>query len=436
MELNGKSHLVRVAIVLYIVAFAVPPQSSAYSVLTHQAIIDFAWDDSIRPLLLSRFPNTTEEQLLVAHAYAYGGCAIQDMGYYPFGKTFFSDLTHYVRSGDFVASLFRNARDVNELAFAAGALSHYVGDSFGHSIAVNHATAIDFPKLQHRYGDVVTYEDDPHAHVRTEFGFDIEQVSKRRFAPHAYLQYVGLRVPRRLLEKAFFETYGLSLHDMLGNERPAIRGYRSAVRSFIPFFARGEVVLHRNQFLADVSSPDYETYAKELAHADFRKLWSNAYRGPGFQGHLAAFIIRIVPKIGPAALLGIKVPRPETQQLYIHSINQTIARLRKRLNDAQTAALDQFALADRDLDTGAKVRPGGYARTDQTYAKLLHQVVARPQMTIPRGLREDVLAYYADPNAPITTKRDKHKWAQVQEELEKFKAMRAGTKLVIPREED
>ena len=251
---------------------------------THEAIVDFAWDDSIRPLLLKQYPNTTEAQLKVAHAYAYGGCAIQDMGYYPFGKTFFSDLTHYVRSGDFVASLFRNAHNVNELAFAAGALSHYVGDSFGHSIAVNHATAIAFPNLEQRYGKTVTYEDSPHAHVRTEFGFDIEQAAKHRFAPHAYRESIGLLVPRQLMEKAFFETYGLSLHDMLGEERPAMRGYRSAVRSFIPFFGRGEVVLHRRQFLQDEPSPDFTIYSAEFEKASFRKYYANAYRRPGFLG--------------------------------------------------------------------------------------------------------------------------------------------------------
>jgi hypothetical protein len=426
----------RLIVILCVLPLILSDRASGYSVLTHEAIVDLAWEDSIRPLLLSRFPNTTEGQLRVAHAYAYGGCAIQDIGYYPFGKTFFSDLTHYVRSGDFVAALFRNARDVNELAFAAGALSHYVGDSFGHSVAVNRATAFEFPKLKERYGDVVTYEDNPHAHVRTEFGFDIEQASKRRFAPDSYLKHIGLTAPRRLLEKAFFETYGLSLHDMLGQERPAIRGYRSAVRSFIPFFARGEVVLHRNQFKEEARTREFEIFEKEVSRQEFRREWANAYSGPGFRGYLAAVIIRVVPKIGPAALLGIKIPQSETQQMYMRSVNETLSHFRRRVLQVQTEAPQQFGLADRDLDTGAKVKPGSYRRTDATYAKLLHQVVSRPQMEIPLGLRQDVLAYYADPKAPISTKKDARAWAQVQEELEKFKTMHAGTKLVVPHEED
>ena len=69
----------------------------AYSVLTHEEIIDLVWTDEIRPLLLQRFPGLTEEQITEAHAYAYGGAVIQDLGYYPFGSTEFSDLVHYDR---------------------------------------------------------------------------------------------------------------------------------------------------------------------------------------------------------------------------------------------------------------------------------------------------------------------------------------------------
>ena len=115
-----------------LVAFLLlPPQAGAYSVLTHEQLIDLSWDASIVPLLKSRYPNLTAVQIEQARAYAYGGCVIQDIGYYPFGDPFFSDLTHYVRSGDFVVNLFRNATDANELAFAVGALSHYIGDTVG-----------------------------------------------------------------------------------------------------------------------------------------------------------------------------------------------------------------------------------------------------------------------------------------------------------------
>src|SRR5690349_4310448 len=94
-----------------------PPRAQAYSVLAHEAIVDGAWESGIVPLLKQRYPRTTADELLAARAYAYGGTIIQDLGYFPFGSHFFTDLLHYVRSGDFVESLLRDAKDVNELAF-------------------------------------------------------------------------------------------------------------------------------------------------------------------------------------------------------------------------------------------------------------------------------------------------------------------------------
>jgi hypothetical protein len=118
-------------------ATSLPPDCSGYGVLTHEAVIDAAWKDSIAPLLLQRFPAATPKELLQAHAYVYGGAIIQDMGYYPFGSEFFSELTHYVRSGDFVIALIEESKDLNEYAFALGALAHYAADTSGHPLATN-----------------------------------------------------------------------------------------------------------------------------------------------------------------------------------------------------------------------------------------------------------------------------------------------------------
>src|SRR5215472_5977055 len=188
----------------------------AYSVLTHEELVDLAWNDSIRPLLLAKFPKATEAQLIEAHSYAYGGSAVQDMGYYPFGKPFFSNLTHYVRTGDFVAWMLQNARSIDEYAFAIGALSHYLGDSIGHSEAVNPETAIEFPKLEKKYGDKVTYGESPHEHIRTEFAFDVDELRDEAFAPPAYLEFIGFKVPRKFLERAFVATYGFEIREALG----------------------------------------------------------------------------------------------------------------------------------------------------------------------------------------------------------------------------
>ena len=419
------------ALVTMIVLFcAAPRKCLGHSVLTHEAIIDLAWNGSIRPLLLSRYPGTTEDQLTIAHAYAYGGCAIQDAGYYPFGQQFFSDLAHYVRTGDFVLSLLRNARDVDEYAFALGASSHYVGDSIGHADAINPATAIEYPKLARKYGPIVTYQDDRHAFVATEFSFDVDQISDRRFAPDAYLRFIGLKVPRALLERAFLETYGLELTTVLGKAtRTAIRSYRGSIRSFIPVFAKAEVVIHGSDFPEAV--PTHPSMRSSIG-------WNmphTFHTGPtrimrlDLGEHVLAFVIRILPPIGAIAYLKIHVPNSETEHMYIRSVNRTMRIYDERLDRLRLLPEMPMSLPNRDLDTGEWTKPGAYALTDTTYAKLLHAITSKPDKLVPPGLQRDILSYYSDPNAPITTKKHPRQWAQVQRELTVLKQMKLAREL-------
>jgi hypothetical protein len=366
--------------------------ATSYSVLTHQELIDLAWNDSIRPLLLAKFPGATEAQLVEAHAYAYGGCAIQDMGYYPFGQQFFSDLTHYVRSGDFVVRLFRNARTIDEYAFAIGALSHYLGDSIGHSEAINPATAIAFPNLGRKFGSKVTYDESPHGHIRTEFAFDIDELANTAFAPPAYLRFIGLKVPAKFLEQAFVNTYGFDIHEILGRAHPALRSYRTSVRSFIPSFAEAEVVLHRHQFPPHPDDEAYRIFAERVARTNYERRWKHTYRGPGFKAHLLAVLVFIVPKLGGAADLAIKIPTPETQEWYLRSVNHTVDVFHKLLD--KLAANEPLALADVDLDTGERVKREDYPRSDKTYSGLLERLTSNPSRTIPEDLKRDIVGNY------------------------------------------
>src|SRR5579862_3129239 len=187
------------ALPLLLVALLCTGSSSAYSVLTHEEIVDLLWTDQIRPLLLKRYPGLSEEQITEAHAYAYGGAVIQDLGYYPFGNREFSDLVHYARSGDFVLELLRQSQDANEYAFALGALSHYVADISGHP-AVNQAVAMRYPKLRAKFGNSVRYAQGATAHLKTEFGFDTLQVAKNRYASDQYHDFIGFKVAQSLLE--------------------------------------------------------------------------------------------------------------------------------------------------------------------------------------------------------------------------------------------
>ncbi len=392
----------------------------AYSVQTHEQLIDLNWKNTIKPFLLRRFPNATEGELERAHAYAYGGCAIQDLGYYPFSNQFFSNLAHYVRSADFILNLFQEAKNPNELAFAVGALSHYVGDTVGHLKAVNPAVAAEFPNLAKRYGPSVTYDENPHAHVRTEFAFDINELCKHRLAPSAYLRHVGLRVPSAVLARTFSRTYGLNFQQVLGERRPVVRGYRFAVRSFLPRIAYAEAVLHRRGFPPDDPTPAFQVFQQHLAEADFEKGWNQYRKKPGIRTHLLAGIIVILPKVGPLSLLAIRGPEPKTHEWYIESVNEATTALQKMLREE---SLTPGSLPNRDLDTGEKVRPGGYRLTDQTYARLLKALTRQPAQKLPAELKQDVLDYYADPGAPISTKKNWKQWAQVQKQLEVLRGM-------------
>lgn len=401
------------------------PLCLGYSFLTHETLIDMAWDASIKPVLLSRYPNATPEELREARAYAYGGATIQDAGYYPFGHEFFSDLTHYVRTGDFVTNLIHESHNIDELAFSLGALSHYVGDSIGHRYAVNVSVPQEFPGLQSEYGPVVTYEENPHAHVRTEFAFDVDQLSRGRFAPSGYLRHVGFRVPVLLLNRAFYDTYGISLHSVNGDEFAAFRSYRWSVRQLLPRVGYAEALLHWKSFPPDPSDAAFEEFAQRLKDTDAASHWE-AYRKhkTSLLTRVVAVVIVVLPKLGPLSELSIRGPKPDTEADYVASVNRATAEYGQLLGELAQKGQDGFSVPDLDLDTGYVTRPGTYRLTDETYAKLLGRVTresARP----PLGLRQNILAFYAQPDAPIVTKRNPRKWKKVQAELAVLREMPA-----------
>src|SRR5204862_3227724 len=236
-------------VIVGVAIFSTP--GTAYSVLTHEQVVDLVWEGQLQPMLLERFPHATPEDLRHAHAFAYGGCLVQDMGYYPFGKRYFSDLLHYVRSGDFVTALLEESNDINEYAFALGALAHYSSDNVGHPV-VNKVVALEFPKLRAKHGDEVTYADDPRAHIRTEFGFDMVQVAKNRYTSDRFHDFIGFEIAIPLLERAFQRTYGLSLDETLGgDEDVAISSFRRAVSKFVPEMTRVPLLDKQQELVRD-----------------------------------------------------------------------------------------------------------------------------------------------------------------------------------------
>lgn len=415
--MKSRQTLIRWGLALLVFITFLAAQSGAYSVLTHEELIDLAWNDSIRPLLRAKFPSATTEQLIEAHAYAYGGSAVQDMGYYPFGKRLFSNLTHYVRSGDFVTWQLRNATTLNEYAFAIGALSHYLGDTIGHSQAINPATADEFPKLKQKFGDSVTYGESPHGHIRTEFAFDVEEMKNTKFAPPAYLRRIGFRVPSHFLEQAFLATYGFDLHEIFGSVRPSLKSYRTSVRTFIPSFAEAEVVLHGHQFPPHPDDEAYRIFEERVSRTNYDRRWKHTYKGPGVRAHLLAILVFVVPKIGGAADLAIKIPNHQTQDAYLHSVNHTVDVFREILDKARNGD-DPATIANLDLDTGEPARLGTYALADESYEELLRRITETPNRIVPEDLKQHLLEYYRDPAPGVSIPQ------KVVDELGKLRQMR------------
>src|SRR5947209_4512571 len=355
------ARLMQAALLLVIVLF-LGPLCPAYSVLTHEEIVDLRWQDQILPLLKQRFPAATDEDLRKAHAFAYGGSLIQDMGYYPFGSRYFSDLTHYVRSGDFVVNLIRESSDLNEFAFALGALSHYAADNSGHP-TINRVTTIEFPKLRKKYGDRATYADDPKAHIRTEFGFDMVQVAKNRYTSDRYHDFIGFEIAKPLLERAFQETYGLQLKDVLGDEDLAIGSFRRSVSKFIPEMTRVALLNRRADLVRETPNFDQKKFLYHVSRSNYEKQWGKGYRRPGLGSRILAFLLRHIPKIGPATALDFKVPSQKAEDMYIKSVNETTDDYNNLLREV---ANHDLRLKATDFDTGRDTAPGEYKLTDST----------------------------------------------------------------------
>jgi len=396
-------------------------RSSAYSVLTHEEIVDLLWTDQIQPLLLKRFPGLSPDQLTEAHAYAYGGAVIQDLGYYPFGSREFSDLVHYVRSGDFVRELLLESQNVDEYAFALGALSHYAADIAGHP-AVNQAVAIEYPKLRAKYGKSVRYAQDKTAHLKTEFGFDMVQVAKNRYASQQYHAFIGFQVSKPLLERVFPVVYGMELKDVLTHEDLAVGSYRFSVSRMIPRMTQVALQTHKKDLMRETPNFAKRKFLYRLSRSDYEKEWGKDYVKPGVGTRILSTLLRYMPKIGPFKAMAFKNPTPQTEDLYFKSINTTVDQYRAYLI---AVGKDSLTLPNRDFDTGNVTKAAEYTLTDDTYAKLLSQLSDRKFSLTSPELRANMLDFYSDLSVSIGTKSDAVRWRNVLAALDQLK-------LIIP----
>ena len=411
------SRFASLAFVLCLLA-AVPRPAYSYSILTHQAVVDAAWEKGLRPLLLLRFPNATEEELEQAHAYAYGGAIVQDMGYYPFGSAFFTELTHYVRSGDFVANLMHASRTLDDYAFSLGALAHFNADIHGHPIGTNKAVALVYPEVRAEHGDVVTYAEDPISHVKTEFGFDVLQVARGNFAPESYQRFIGFKVAKEVLQEAFEETYGLELNDVFLNLPLAIGSYRYTIRGIFPELTKAAWMAKKSEIQEARPGVTRRRFIYRMSRADFHGAWGRDYERPGFFARTVAYIIKMLPKIGPLRPLAFKPPTPEAEEIFYRSFNVTVDKYSAMLRQMRRHAPD---LENMELDTGKPTEQGAYALADETYAALLKKLSKSDYKYLTPALRADILQFYRHARLP-TRQQERDDWEDVQDYLSRLEA--------------
>jgi hypothetical protein len=402
--------------------FVSVPAADAYSVLTHEAIIDSAWDTNIRPLLAKRFPQASDAELRQAHAYAYAGCIIQDMGYYPFGSKLFSDLTHYVRSGDFVLNLLKEARTLDEYSFALGAMAHYAADTQGHSIAVNRAVPIEYPKLERKFGPTVTYADDKTSHLRVEFGFDVVQVSRGNYAPPAYHDFIGFEVSEAALDRAFQDTYGLQLKDLFSDVDLSMNTYRRAVSSVIPSLTRAAWQTKKGELKKTQPTVTRRAFVYNLSRASFHKEWNGNYREPGAGSKILAFLIRILPKVGPFKALSFKAPTQQTENLFETSFDRTMAEYRRLLTAEGEGHL---TLVNRDLDTGEPTRPGEYMLANKTYGWLAQETAAQEPAAQHPDVVKNVVGFYQGVTQQLPGTGKTKDWQKTMAAVQKLRSEQA-----------
>jgi Zinc dependent phospholipase C len=406
-----------VVLLLLLNSFGAPGTAYAYSVLSHEAVIDLAWNDQIVPLIMERFPATTPDQLRQARAYAYGGCIIQDIGYYPFGNHFFSDLLHYVRTGDFVSNLLTDATDANEFAFALGALAHYTSDIFGHP-SVNYATGQEYPKLRDKFGNIVTYDDDPTAHLQTEFGFDVVEVAENRYAPQQYHDFIGFQVAKPLLERAFQDTYGFEVKEIMPHEDLAIGTYRHSVSVLIPKMTRVALVDFGKQIEKEQPGYDRHKLIFKYRRSEYRKDFGKDYQQPGVGSRVLAFFINLLPKVGPLRALKLRIPDDDSQKKFLAGMSTTVEQYRGYLDELRRDPRHSTAISlpDKNLDVGTDTISGRYRLADFTYAKLLAKITEKTQTPIPAPLRTNIISFYKSDAKNYVSLKPKD-WQKTQADL-------------------
>ena len=248
------------------------------------------------------------------------------------------------------------------------------------------------------------------------------QVARGRYAPDAYHDFIGFKVSKDVMQRAFAKTYSIDMKDVFTSLDLAIGTYRRTVSGLIPEMTKVAWELKKDEIEKNSPGITRDKFIYNLSRADYEKEFGRDYEKPGFGAKMTAWFVRVVPKVGPFKALAFKPPTPEAERMFMESFNATLDRYRAMLVQVQGGNLD---LQNTDFDTGRPTRAGEYELADETYAKLLEKLAKNDFKTTSPELRRDILAFYNDLNAPIATKKDKDDWQDTLRALDKLKAVQA-----------
>jgi hypothetical protein len=403
-------------------ALAVAP-CRAYSVLSHEALVDSLWDVRIKPALLALFPQATPDQLNEAHAYAYGGAIIQDEGYYPHGNCKFSDLLHYARSADFIRALVSQSSTLDDYAFALGALAHYYGDTIGHRFGTNVAEPLLYPKLKRKFGSRVTYEEQPADHLRAEYGFDVLEVAKGNYASGQYHDFIGFEVDKPLLERAFRQTYGFEVSDMFRDFDLSLGSYRRAVSKYIPFFTRVAWAGHAGEIRKAHPGITRRQFVFIMKRSSYEHYWGKKYEHPSAWDDFVAFLVKLLPPLGPIRTLKFKALTPQAEQIFMRSFDMAAPAYG---NAIRQAAARRWNAENVNFDLGVPQPAGKYKLQDEAYAYWVEMLARSNFRGASPEISAEILAYYHDLSAPIATKKHRKEWSRLLDNLQALRQAAAG----------
>ena len=399
--------------ILTLIAFLFSSTARAYSLLTHEAIVDVSWEKTIEPLLLERYPQATAEQLLEAHSYAYGGAIMPDIGYSPFGSMIYTDFVHNVRTGDYISAMLEEAGDLNELAFALGSLAHYTADNYGHMLGTNAAVPLVYPKMKARFGKTVTYADDHKSHSRIEFAFDVLQTARGNYATKAYHDFIGFNISRTLVRKAFYRTYGLDVNDVFGNMAVAISTFRWTIKFLLPNIVRTAWAKKKDELKKVGPDPGSRRFSYRMKNRTYYHEFGKDHQKAGILPTVLAVIVPILPKMGPLSKLRFKAPSPEIEKLFIKSFDSTLVNFDRAVEAFHNG---NTQLVNRTLDTGHPTVYGDYSIADKNYQDFLMMLYKGKFEHLNPPIKSNLMAFYAAHPKPLN-KKERLNWKEISAAL-------------------